>query len=324
MAAPSSPSRCFMFTVNNPSHPEDKDDLISWVEGEDIARYIVFQLERGAAGTEHYQGYLELNAPQRFTWLHRHFPLQAHVERARIPTAAENYCMKEDTRVEGPWTAGERIARGRPEGAKASKKEKYDLLKTAIKEGKTKEECMDLDPVFFLQHPSAFNQMLQEFAPMGGVIEREIVLMYGPTGTGKSKWARDAANEQGLEYYNKPKSMWWNMYRGQKYVILDDFGAGWGMTLAELLGMLDMYDDVLCQPKGTYVPMRAKFIVFTSNVHPYKWFKWEDREDERPALARRFCAVYYMPALGEMYRQTDPAEIKNFFDDPNNVDWKWE
>ncbi len=72
-------------------------------------RYGIYQLERGAEGTEHWQGYLEFSVTKRLAALRRiHGLAGAHFERRRgTADEARNYCRKEDTRLAGPYEFGE-------------------------------------------------------------------------------------------------------------------------------------------------------------------------------------------------------------------------
>lgn len=70
-------------------------------------RFVVWQREKGAEGTEHLQGYIELHAPIRLSamveWLRG-----AHFEPRRgTRDQARDYCMKEDSRLAGPWERGD-------------------------------------------------------------------------------------------------------------------------------------------------------------------------------------------------------------------------
>ena len=86
------------WTWNNPNRPPEEwleilSDLPGAVRG-------VFQLERGAACTEHFQGYLEFASSGRkcFAWLKRNlFKDGQHFNRSRKPALANwRYCRKQD------------------------------------------------------------------------------------------------------------------------------------------------------------------------------------------------------------------------------------
>ena len=96
--------RNWVFTLNNPE--ETGEVLIARLSLEDKIRYTVFQLERGENETPHFQGYIELNKPQRMSGMKKLIP-RAHFEgRKGTRQQARDYCMKQDTRVAGPWEHG--------------------------------------------------------------------------------------------------------------------------------------------------------------------------------------------------------------------------
>lgn len=81
---------CWSITINNPKDDDIKVELPSgWrLEG---------QIEKGAEGTEHYQGMLTTNQV-RFSAVKKVFP-RAHIELAKNRKALEKYVHKSETRV---------------------------------------------------------------------------------------------------------------------------------------------------------------------------------------------------------------------------------
>lgn len=115
-------ANCWMFTINNPGIPGGElcQSLRSSIEsavrdsaGKGLS-YFVFQLERGAEGTEHFQGYLEhssrVSRPALLGILGAaHDSCKgAYLEprRSRSADACISYCTKVDTRIDGPWSGG--------------------------------------------------------------------------------------------------------------------------------------------------------------------------------------------------------------------------
>jgi hypothetical protein len=97
--------RNYLCTLNNP--PEGYEDYLRlWYE-KGKARYVCGQLEKGAEGTLHLQYFLNFSNPQRLAALKKHCS-KSHFEPVKINNGAHTYCMKEDTRVEGPWEFGTR------------------------------------------------------------------------------------------------------------------------------------------------------------------------------------------------------------------------
>lgn len=74
----------------------------------------VFQLERGEQGRLHYQGYFVTNSRIRLQTLAPQLQATLHGIHLSVGSAAgrmalKHYCMKKDTRVEGPWSDGGRL-----------------------------------------------------------------------------------------------------------------------------------------------------------------------------------------------------------------------
>jgi len=92
--APSSKSRRFCFTINNPT--QDESTKVAEFLDSDLVTYGVCGRERGEAGTPHLQGFLILPSPQRFSFLHPRLCPRAHLEVARAKSdVASDYCKKE-------------------------------------------------------------------------------------------------------------------------------------------------------------------------------------------------------------------------------------
>ena len=62
--------------------------------------------------------------------------------------------------------------------------------------------------------------------------EMEIIVITGPTGTGKSRYAKDKYPGA----YWKPNSKWWDGFYGQETIIMDEFYGWlpWSFFLAQL------------------------------------------------------------------------------------------
>ena len=118
-------------------------------------------------------------------------------------------------------------------------------------------------------------------------IEREVVVLWGRTGTGKSRRAWD---EAGLEAYPKdPRTKFWDGYRGQEHVVIDEFRGG--IDIAHLLRWFDRY-PVIVEVKGSSVVLKATKIWITSNLSPDDWYPETDAET-KAALRRRINVTHY-------------------------------
>ncbi|ALE29701.1 replication associated protein [Lake Sarah-associated circular virus-29] len=194
-------------------------------------------------GYRHYQGYLELVTKNRHTWIQNqllkhglHF--EYLVGAKGLPKQAWAYATKEDTRADGPWTFGE--------PRDSEKANKSWLFVKAIKSGATDAELCDSFPGMMTNSFSNANRIRQAYGVQLPEPERtvplELYLFYGPSGTGKSQFARDQARLAKMNPYVLPigKDFWVTPAMcGKKYYIIDDFKSNLG--LSDLLRLLDTY-----------------------------------------------------------------------------------
>ena len=95
-----------LVTWNNPP-TKDWDDLVAMLN----PAYMVGQLERGEAGTLHWQFAVSGRTLGPLPQSRKDLPL-AHFEEVRSWAAAVTYCQKADTRDSGPWEFGTRPTGG--------------------------------------------------------------------------------------------------------------------------------------------------------------------------------------------------------------------
>lgn len=129
----------------------------------------------------------------------------------------------------------------------------------------------------------------------------EVIILYGPTGTGKSKWAIDNYPRS----YWKQRSNWWDGYNNHETIIIDEF-YGW-LPYDLLLRLCDRY-PLLLEVKGGQVQCVAKRIILTSNNPIHSWYTNIRNID---ALKRRISKVIHMPFLG----------IQSTYININDVPW---
>lgn len=102
-------SKSWVFTINNPEQePNGRAVLLGALVTDGFANFVTWQLELGANGTPHYQGYVEFAQRKRLAGVKKLLGERAHVE-ARLGTQRQaiEYCNKQETRIGGPWTHGE-------------------------------------------------------------------------------------------------------------------------------------------------------------------------------------------------------------------------
>lgn len=247
--------------------PEAPPDTVAWIKG---------QRERGAGGYEHWQLLVGFKRSVRLHAVKNIFGRTAHCELSRS-AAAEVYVWKEDTRIDGT-----QFELGRRPFKRNDKKD-WDAVREAAKRGDLEGIPSD---IYVRNYTQLRRIATDHLAPVA--MEREIACYWGRTGTGKS---RRAWSESGLDAYPKdPRSKFWDGYRGQEHVVVDEFRGG--IDIAHLLRWLDRY-PCLVEIKGSSVALCAKKIWFTSNLDPRKWYPELDSET-LDALLRRMTIHHFI------------------------------
>ncbi len=276
-----------MFTLNNPLPVFDTDKVLGLFKKHKHFRYVVFQLESGEDNTLHYQGYVEFNSAMTLVGVKKIIH-QAHWELRRgSPKQAIDYCTKEDTKVDGPWTCGESKSQGH--------RTDLDEMAKACIGCVNPSEIIEMHPATYARYSKGFERIMFLTAPK----RRQppvVSLYYGPTGTGKT---RSAFSDNPELYRKPPDSIWFDGYFGQDCLLLDDFsGASSKMSLSYLLQLIDRY-PIQLQVKGSYASLLATTIIITTNIHPSKWYNYQNRETQYHALQRRIHNVMYFKAFEE-------------------------
>lgn len=249
-------------------------------------RYICFQQERGKGGHDHYQGYVEFKRSYRLNDVRRRVCDSAHWE-PRRGTAAEAiaYCKKDDTRIAGPWESG------KPSKGMGTRSD-LEALKDAIKGGKRRRELLDEFPCAMGKYPK-FYESVKLASQDEGWRKVEVILLIGDTGTGKTRWVYNHWLDKG--FWRLPMvttGLWFDTYDLQTHVLLDDFaGAASKVSLSSLLQILDGY-WIKVPIKGGFTWWGPSHIAVTCNIQPRYWYKWDRREHQYMALARRFHTIY--------------------------------
>jgi len=122
--------------------------------------------------------------------------------------------------------------------------------------------------------------------PQSRNFKTQFVVYWGTPGTGKSKDANEHATTLGRPTYYKPRGEWWDGYRQQPAVIIDDF-YGW-IKYDELLKITDRYPHRV-PIKGGFEEFTSSVIFITSNKQPHDWYHFNCFEPE--ALLRRIDEI---------------------------------
>lgn len=283
-------SKHWIMTINNPVYKTEEEMRQHLHEDLNKLEYFVWQLESGVNETLHIQGYIIFKARVRISALQLLFP-GGHFEiKKGTPDQARDYCRKQDTRVDGPWEIGVFVS-------SSTDNKHVDFVK-ACQDGISDKELQDRFPTLYLRYFKAVDRIKLSNAPVR-TWKTKVVFLYGPTGTGKSRWAQQFDPDA----YWKQRSDWWDLYENQSTVVLDDF-YGW-LKWDTLLRLGDQY-KMLVEVKGGTVQFVAKTLIITSNSLPRAWYK-ESPNINIQALYRRIEEWHFMPTqeLNEVYTNLD-------------------
>ncbi len=273
--------RNVLFTINNYSEMVvyNKEKMV----------YLVYQEEIGEKGTPHLQGYMELFKLTRMNAVKTLLGGDAHLEARRgTQKDAIDYCKKERTRKEG--TTFHEFGTAKAQG----KRNDIVAMRDQVLAGKRERDIMmddDLVPTL-----AKYQKLYHKFSNMN-MPQRthtlKVTLLIGETGLGKTKYVLQKYEGNDL-FYKFPISngtTWFDDYDRHLHVLLDDFaGAASKMTLTTLLQLLD-YSASKVPVKGSHTWWMPNDIYVTTNIHPFKWYDYADRQSQYKALKRRFTKV---------------------------------
>lgn len=242
--------------------------------------YIIGRETCKTTAQKHLQGYLQLLSRKRLTQMKKLAPF-AHWEPAR-GTVEQNkeYCSKE----------GDFVQHGTPVDTDPGKREKkrWDLARAAATEGRIE----DIDDELYVRHYTSFRHIMRDHIRLPPNAEDLTGLwIYGKSGAGKSRWAREEFGKDTDQLYLKPLNKWWDGYRDQPYVLLEDFGKEHSCLAYHLKIWGDRY-AFPAEIKGSTMALRPQRIVITSQYHPRDI--WQDAETLE-AIVRRYQLKYVGP-----------------------------
>lgn len=111
---------------------------------------------------------------------------------------------------------------------------------------------------------------------------------YGATGTGKSQYAFENYSPD-THYLLIDDNGWWDGYKGQDIVIINDF-RGW-IPYDMLLNLLDRYPMTVKRRGRCPAPFMSKKIIITSSLHPSEVYCNRHVNDSLEQLLRRLKII---------------------------------
>lgn len=286
MIANNSPARRYCYT----HHVESREDWAP-VLGDHVI-YHIAQLERcPTTGALHWQGYVELDRPMRFTQLKTILDMPtAHVQASR-GTAEQNiaYCSKQESRADNEVLP---TILGTPSSGQGTRTDIAHAV-ALIRGGRGMAAVLDEAPETFVKYHRGLTAAAELTMRLNAQERRsdlKVVVLTGPPGCGKTRWVHDNVEPDSL--YSLTQSagtVWWNGYTGQSHLLLDDY-YGW-IQWGELLRILDIY-PLQVQTKGGFVSVSYRTVYITSNRPWDHWYSKSRPFSEQGALQRRIHEVW--------------------------------
>jgi hypothetical protein len=274
------------FTLNNYSEEE-----FNFLLNHESFKYIIIGKEISESKTPHLQGYFELIKQTRLNTLKK-INDRMHIEsRKGSQKQAIDYCKKDGDFYE----KGTLKIQG--------KRSDLDKLKADLVSGRSIRDIVQNESISY--QGLKFLQSAEPYLLKNKLVNKKVIWCYGPTGTGKSKFAWDYIEDKDDIYYKSPDDKWWDGYDGQKVVVIDDM-RGNHFEFSKLLRMFDIY-PYRVEYKGGSRLLTSETIIVTSNRHPsdiYRNVGESINQLLRRIEIKEFCAPVSQVVVSEVAGNT--------------------
>jgi len=281
-------SKRWCFTVNNPSD-EDCERVLE-LAGDAV--YLVCGDEVGDSGTRHLQGYVVFSKNYRFKRVAKLLP-RAHLVVARGSSEQNRvYCSKGGKFEEFGDCPGDGLITG------DYNRNRWSVALEHCKSG----DISLIDPEFQIRYYRALSSLTDFYRPRPAINSKLINLwIWGKSGTGKTSWVW----EHFPDHYPKLKNKWWDDYKGEPVVAIQEFGKKHEMLSEHVKEWADHY-PFRCEKKGSSCVINCRCVVITSNWAPDAI--WQEEEVLEPIL-RRFRVLEFPVNIPS---QSEVDEWKSF------------
>lgn len=268
-------SRKYVFTLNNPE-PTASEDLLGIA-----ARYICFGKEIApTTGTPHLQGFVYFQNGKTLSAV-RKLLVGAHVESARGTFAqCIAYCQKEGDFYE----CGQRPSD--PTESGDAERSRWSSALESARRG----DFDEIDPQILLCHYGSITRIRNDCIVVPESLSFTTgIWIVGPSGSGKSRGCR----EQFPGLYPKPLNKWWDGYRFESVVLLDDVDRSHSTWIGGFLKIWADHYGFIAEAKGKSLSIRPERFLVTSQYYIADLFSADPPLVE--ALERRFRVIECQP-----------------------------
>lgn len=224
----------------------------------------------------------------------------AHIEQARAPAAAWEYCGKEESREEGPWEYGDKP------GTRLDKAAERAIVARAARDGTSLFKLMEELDASVWQIPTLARSLiyLRDSEPPFDGMPR-VLWFWGEPGSGKSRAVADHAGGAGRVYkliFDRGGHAIARPEPWQSICELPDLDKQ-RIPYGTLLTVLDFGSGPLRVVGGGFFP-RFRTYVITTNCEPLAI--WGTGAEVR-SLLRRVSKIVHFPHEGDAFSEAVPA-----------------
>lgn len=303
--------RHICFTFNN------YDEAIKVFLDKWEVKYIVFGEEIApSTGTPHLQAYVEFKCSKMGKYLRKVLRKNHFEVRKGSPKQASDYCKKgEQTHeewkklgCEGPNFGLNAVFYER--GKISAQGQRNDLLE--IKQlldanGGNIREVADKHFHMYCRFGTAFKNYINlGVNPRTGCAYT--CYFYGESGSGKTELAKRGGDPNGpiKSFYMKDNTKWWDKYRGEDVIIIDDFDGTW--PFKNFLRLLDK-NPYMGETKFGYIEINSPYIIVTCDKPPD--FFWDKPEDANhlEQIKSRFDEIRHVRSKVGNFRTAGKKQI---------------
>lgn len=293
-------NRWFLCTWNNP------DPAYLEILKATGAKYGRGQLEKGSQGTVHVQFVLFFSDNLSHRKVKNILPKEIHFKGK--PGSAKkdicNYVWKDDETT----IPDTRFEWGKAQSITKRVHEKYD---EAIERCRA-QNALEVDPEILVKHLMNLLRLEAIYASPTESVECRGIWYFGKPGVGKSHAARSLYQSS---MYIKSQNKWFDGYRGERAILLDDLDSS---AMGHLLKIWADKWPCFGEIKGGTVALRHERFIVTSNYLPRDL--WKEDKQLRDAIQRRFLFVHIFfrgedriteagDAFGELPDSIDGPEV---------------
>jgi len=326
-------------TINNPE--KNEVEMKEYFDSKDEIKGYIFQKEKGKQNTIHYQCYIELKSRIRFGKVKEIIGGKGHLSQAK-GSKLQNiaYCSKEESRLSGPYFGGCVNPKDKKSGEQGKRNDLAIVMEKVLEDGEITAEAIVNNAKVFAQFGHGVQRTLTQYKLLKaqeeemkywakvreeglgvGQKQRDCIMLFGPTGVGKTTAVKIETLGKKETLYEKAggdNKFFDGLSESHDNVLIDEFRGQKAIQLGQLLQITNIGTTSVEVKGGSVMVGRHTKFWFGSNRHPCQWYGGGYKKAEYKALMRRFKEVWWW--------KTSEADSKEILTNPglndNTDEWK--